>query len=404
MYFTTIKSKDMLIIEGITMKKRLIGYLLCTIALSITADVDWSTFKDKVAEKAAGGPDKVCKPLHNAAIKGDLATVQSLVTQGANVNEIGCFWKMTPIQAALFEWKSAAPPGDTLKATVVLIFTKNADYFTNMPKIEFLGDKNAISAVVEYLLNHGAVASIEHTTDAFNWTALHIAAIYGHDKATTILCQKGANKEALTVDGNTPLIIACTEGRTEVVRALLDQGANMQGRKRDINITDPKEDAQPMAIHFAAFLGYKDIAEVFMQHKLSGNVADTTGKTALMYAAGASRAETVAVLLKYNTDPNVQDSTGKTALHYAAEQLSKETIEALLAKGAHKDIKDLGDKTEDLLIPSGSDTITCYVPNGKYAKPQSPVGRAVKALLAKNPKITEDEILNNPIIQLLKYK
>src|SRR5437762_1566703 len=112
---------------------------------------------------------------------------------------------MTPIQAALFEWTITQDTLQVIGEAFNYLVTKNADFFKKEIKTEFLGDKNAIAAVVAYLLDHGATASIEHTDDGFGRTALHIAAMYGHDKSITILCKKGAKKEATDIDGATPL-------------------------------------------------------------------------------------------------------------------------------------------------------------------------------------------------------
>ena len=83
---------------------------------------------------------------------------------------------------------------------------------------------------VKFLLKKGA--DIEART-SYGSTPLIIASYHGHIKVVKILLEKGADIEAKTyIESNTftPLIMACRKGRVEVIKILVKEGANIEIR------------------------------------------------------------------------------------------------------------------------------------------------------------------------------
>ncbi len=78
-----------------------------------------------------------------------------------------------------------------------------------------------------FLLEHGADIN---KGDEDGATILYFAAMYGRDESVRMLLERGASANvARSTDGMTPLHIACQERRSaEVVRALLEEGANVE--------------------------------------------------------------------------------------------------------------------------------------------------------------------------------
>ena len=72
----------------------------------------------------------------------------------------------------------------------------------------------------------------EHATVYDGRTALHLAAIEGHPEVVKLLLEEGADKDAatvegqLTVGGQKALHLAALHGRSEVVKLLLEAGAD----------------------------------------------------------------------------------------------------------------------------------------------------------------------------------
>ena len=64
------------------------------------------------------------------------------------------------------------------------------------------------------------------TTDLYQWTPLHWAAIQGQTEAVRLLLAKGANINSLEAKGSTPLMFAIHGKHVETAYALLDAGAD----------------------------------------------------------------------------------------------------------------------------------------------------------------------------------
>jgi ankyrin repeat protein len=127
--------------------------------------------------------------------------------------------------------------------------------------------------------------------DESGWTALHAAATRDHVDVVRRLLAAGADVDARSADGFTPLLNAASAG-SDVVEALLDAGA-------DVTAQEPRQGCRPLH----RFAGYANPAGV-----------------ELVLAAGA--------------DVDAEDFGGATALADAAEAGCDECVEALLAAGA----------------------------------------------------------------------
>lgn len=81
--------------------------------------------------------------------------------------------------------------------------------------------------VARLLLAAGAPVD---AADSRRWTPLMYASVNGHADLVRLLLEKGASVNAKEIGGRTPLLLAATYGdRPDVIRALLDGGADPQG-------------------------------------------------------------------------------------------------------------------------------------------------------------------------------
>ena len=140
------------------------------------------------------------------------------------------------------------------------------------------------------------------------------------------IIKHGANVNAVNNRNQTALWLACSDGREDVVKLLLDTGA-------DPTITDTNGDS---SLH-AAIDGRCTtvILQQIIVHGVHVNNANNDSATPLLLACGAAQTESVKLLLKAKADPNIADADGDTSLHEAvAANCSKGLLQEIISCGA----------------------------------------------------------------------
>jgi ankyrin repeat protein len=146
------------------------------------------------------------------------------------------------------------------------------------------------------------------------------------------LLEAGASIDAFDSQGNTPLVVAGLKGSIEMVRFLLDRGADPNasceeryvetfGAEETIELIGHQDGARAlMKIADTMFLpGQDEIIRRLVKSGADVNAQDTCGRTALIYAvlAGIGLPQTVKTLLELGADPDLRDNDGVTALMFA---------------------------------------------------------------------------------------
>lgn len=117
-------------------------------------------------------------------------------------------------------------------------------------------------------------------------TLLMLASYHGHEDATRVLLEHGADPERTNDRGQTPLAGAAFKGDLTIARLLLDHGARVDGAGPD-------------------------------------------GKTALMFAAMFDRLEVLELLLSRGAAPEHTDADKRSALDYARAMGARRTTDRL---------------------------------------------------------------------------
>ena len=124
------------------------------------------------------------------------------------------------------------------------------------------------------------------------------------------------------------LWLAASEGRSEITKALIDAGA-------DVNVKNVKGQT---ALMVAVMENRPKIAQMLLTAGANVGARDVRSRTALMMAAGEGHVEFVQMFLAADADVNLKDNSGsQTALSWAAQNGHAEVVQMLLAAGA--DIK-----------------------------------------------------------------
>lgn len=190
------------------------------------------------------------------------------------------------------------------------------------------------------LIIEGLVArDVNAATNYSGRTALIYASLYGYIEIVKALIEKGADTYSIQTyvniqdkDGNTALHKASLGGHTEIVKYLIEQGALVNAQDKD-GIT---------ALMRASRWGYLEVVKVLVENGALVNAQDEDGETALMNASENYRnLEVIKVLVENGADTysiqtyvNAQDKDGRTALIYASSNRFLGVVKYLMEKGA----------------------------------------------------------------------
>jgi len=111
-------------------------------------------------------------------------------------------------------------------------------------------------------------------------------------------------------NGDTALILALWEEQIDVVRLLIERGADTNIRGSDHDYT-----ALMIAIQYKNI----DIIRLLLDRGANPNISSVYGDTPLIYASFGGRTDIVRLLLRYGANPNIQNRYGETALDKAVQ-------------------------------------------------------------------------------------
>lgn len=193
-------------------------------------------------------------------------------------------------------------------------------------------------------------------------TALIIASEIGNIEIVKLLLEYGADTDIQTENRVTALISAIANDHIEIVKLLLEYGAdtNVQDEdgwvplmsateignieivkllleyRADINI---KTKNGGTALIIASQNGYIEVVKLLLEHSADTNVQDENEVTPLMFASSNGYIEIVKLLLEYNVDTNVQGENGVTALMFASQNGYIEIVKLLLEHNVDTNIQ-----------------------------------------------------------------
>jgi uncharacterized protein len=159
-------------------------------------------------------------------------------------------------------------------------------------------------------------------------TALMEAVQRNDAAAVKSLISSGVNVSELDAHRDAPLVMAAYLGHTEIVRMLLEAGA-------DIRAVDPG--MQATALHAAAYAGRTEAARLLIEHGIEiDKQGPKNGYTALHDAIWADHPDTARVIIEAGADLGLASHSGQTPLQFAQSKGNREISQLIEQKLAER--------------------------------------------------------------------
>lgn len=287
----------------------------------------------------------ISEALFDAAGRGSLAMVDCLIRWKANVN-----WqtddKRTPVFAASYDGHA-----NVVQRLVDEGADVNLAADSGWAPLQIAYDSAAVTSV---LMSAQTKPDINRVTTSSNNTALYLASRHNFIRVVEILLENGADPDQKCEKEQTPLIAANREGNSDVVRVLLEAGANVNACTSHGTV----------AIHHAVWFDKPSRNDACLRSLLEYSpdlkMVDKDGDTALHCVRETTPVLLMKLLINAGADPNVINNAGHTALAMAILADNFSVAEYLVSKRVQIDRGTSAD--------GGPIHLACRKANLKYVK------------------------------------
>ena len=284
-------------------------------------------------------------PLHTASYFGIVEMVRLLLDQGADpeASAEGDMGKKPLHQVSGGEYGSQE---DGVRVAQLLlehgadVNARRNDQWTPLHTASYFGNVE----IVHLLLDNGADPEANAEGD-MGEKPLH--KVSGGEyrsqedgvRVTQLLLERGADVNTRRNDQQTPLHAASYFGNVEIVRLLLDQGADPEATA--------KGDMGSKPLHQVSYGKYRSpvdgvrVARLLLEHGADVNTRRNGRWTPLHIASWSGKLEIVQVLIDHSAEVDAVDDFGKTPLHFVSQ-------------GKYESQKD-GVRIAQLLLDHGAD-------------------------------------------------
>ena len=168
-------------------------------------------------------------------------------------------------------------------------------------------------------------------------TPLHWSAEKGHLDVVRALIEAGADVNPKMIGDRTPLFLSAEEGHLEVARALVEAGADVNAKQYNKGWTP---------LHMSAEMGHLEVVRALIEAGADVNAKEDDGGTPLHRSASYGELEVARALIEAGADVNAKRDDGWTPLHWSAGNGQLEVAQALIEAGA-----DVNAKKDDGMTP-----------------------------------------------------
>lgn len=263
--------------------------------------------------------------LSKACSEGDKNQIQVFILKGLDLNKTDCNGN-TPLFDAIRNEHSEIV--EFLIQKGALVNTRNIYGTTPLSLASSLGNMH----IVQCLLKNGALIDSKDPNDR---NPLTFACMNGHMHIAEYLIENGANLNSKNKDGYTPLLQACLNGHKSMIELLLKSGA-------DVNISDDFDGKTPLIILCSESRSENMIGliELMIEKGAIVNHTSDQGLSALAAACMNGNLSSVELLIRNNADLNIHNHFCSTPLSLACFNGHKEIVRILVENGAELNIQD----------------------------------------------------------------
>ncbi len=210
---------------------------------------------------------------------------------------------------------------------------------TGAERVIFDAVENGALPDVEAALTEREDALVARDRDGA--TPLHVAVRAGHYAVAAMLLLRGAAVNALDARERTPLHDAVALARPDLVRLLVDGGADIRADHLDIAqlnalLARAGQTEKPAAalLHDAVRQQLDDLVVVLIEKGADVSAPDDDGRTALHLAVAAGSARMTGLLLAHKAPVNAKDADDRTPLAVALATGDPAIVRLLVEAGA----------------------------------------------------------------------
>ena len=116
---------------------------------------------------------------------------------------------------------------------------------------------------------------------------------------------------------------AAEDGDFKKIKSIIDKEVNIK------SLIETKDKENNTALILASKFGYIEVVKILIENGADVNAKNNDNSTALIEAAISGNYETVKLLIENEADINIKNNDGKTALDFAEENDYKNIIELL---------------------------------------------------------------------------
>jgi ankyrin len=289
--------------------------------------------------------DKYCwTPLHGASQHGKLGIVHLLLDHGADVNAETDDWEK-PLHRVSYGISESQEAGVRVAQLLLErgadVNARRKDNQTPLHLACYFGNFE----IVHLLLDHGA--DLEANSEGDDGEKPIHQVSYGEYRSqedgirvAQLLLERGADMNTRRKDQQTPLHLACYFGNVEIVRLLLDHGADPEA------ITEGDGEKPLHKVSYGEYRSQEDgvlVAQLLLDRSADVNTRRKDDWTPLHVASYIGNVEIIRLLLDYGADPEAiaEGDMGEKPLHqvsygkYRSHEDGVHVAQLLLDRGAN---------------------------------------------------------------------